>query len=273
MRRGTRRLLQSAGLHLGLLAGSVLFAFPFVWLVTTTFKADEEIFSERVNWIPKLPLYSRSSPYIDQRAYGPMRPPTRLVGNEWSLLQPALKDLLWRRAREVAPSGLKLPAEAEEQMARGLWDQMRDTLPGPLRLRDGTAAAAVDKAVTTEAVATVWTTVNRQLAIGKLRLLDERNQDLAAGARVSWQVTGGEMAERVSRLDGEMGRVITYHDQPRGWLTLRCQVRGRTEGTQRIALGFHDDRSWRHVDVLLVNSRGTLGRQRPSPWATASGRT
>ena len=94
MNKRSRQLLSKTGLHLALLAGSVLFAFPFVWLVTTTFKGDEEIFSERINWVPEIPFYSPSSPYIDQRAYRPMQRPTALSADRWERLVPELREAI-----------------------------------------------------------------------------------------------------------------------------------------------------------------------------------
>ena len=130
MTKRTRDVIYKVAMHAALLAGGVLFAFPFVWLVTTTFKGDEEVFSERMNWIPKIPHYSSTSPYLDQRAYDEMRPPTGRDKRGWWASEQMLRDRLWERAQELAPElGIDLPPEAQEQVARGLWVHVRDTLP------------------------------------------------------------------------------------------------------------------------------------------------
>ena len=41
--------------HLALIEGSVLFAFPFIWLLSTSMKYDEELFVYPPRWLPTMP--------------------------------------------------------------------------------------------------------------------------------------------------------------------------------------------------------------------------
>ena len=260
-------MIGKAVLHLALVAGSVLFAFPFVWLVTTTFKGDEEIFSERLDWTPKVPWYSPTSPYIDQRAYKPMPRPDRVSREGWAHLRPELRSALWQRAGDLArEAGLELPAEAQEQVTRGLWEQVRDTLSAEtLAGTPGSVAAAASEALSADALKTVWARTHRQLALGRLRLLDDRNTDVLNSAEVEWvpwaEDTSSWALVGDREVDGETGKGLAYDDRY-GALTVRAEVpvRGRID---RVSLGLHDDESWRHVNLLLLTPEGAFRSKHP----------
>ena len=268
MTKRTRDILRSIGLHTALLAGSVLFAFPFVWLVTTTFKDDTEIFTERINWVPKIPYYSPTSPYIDQRAYRPMRRPTSMSAGAWRDIEPALQTALWARAQELAPeAGVELDTGASEQVARGLWEQVRDTLPAEA-LKGSTEAAsqAAAEAVLPETLTAVWNRVEKRLAVGRLRLLDEKNDNVLRAPEdvewVPWPEAVPSFALIGTRdVDGEPGKVVTY-DDGYGGLRLEADVEA-SASVERVALGLHDDESWRRADLLLLTSDGAYRSREP----------
>ena len=56
-------LTYKIGVQTALVEGCVLFAFPFVWLLSTSMKYDEEIFVYPPRWIPALPANVEASPY------------------------------------------------------------------------------------------------------------------------------------------------------------------------------------------------------------------
>jgi len=47
-----RRLLELIGTHLLLVLGAIIFALPFVWMVSTSLKADRQIFAFPPIWVP-----------------------------------------------------------------------------------------------------------------------------------------------------------------------------------------------------------------------------
>ncbi len=262
MTKRTRDVIYKVAMHAALLAGGVLFAFPFVWLVTTTFKGDEEVFSERMNWIPKIPHYSSTSPYLDQRAYDEMRPPTGRDKRGWWASEQMLRDRLWERAQELAPElGIDLPPEAQEQVARGLWVHVRDTLPADVTSKDALFNAAPD-AATAEALQTVWNRISKRCLVGDLRLLTAGNEDLLTGRPdTKWELGSGELAADGMEVDGETGRLLTYEEPDE-----RLQLLARADidsDVERIALGLHDDESWRTVGVSVATPEGVYESARP----------
>ena len=52
-----------------LIAGSLIFAWPFLWMATTSVKVDREMFGDKIHLWPQRPIPQARSPYIDERYY------------------------------------------------------------------------------------------------------------------------------------------------------------------------------------------------------------
>ncbi|NLF39575.1 hypothetical protein GX586_09030, partial [bacterium] len=59
----------AVGRHSVLIAFSVMFSFPFIWMVATSAKVDREMFSDERAVLPRAPHPRMASPYIDRRAF------------------------------------------------------------------------------------------------------------------------------------------------------------------------------------------------------------
>src|SRR3954465_12444561 len=49
-------------LHLVLLTGVFIFCFPFLWMICTSMKTDDELTDQ--NWMPAVPTFKTQSPYV-----------------------------------------------------------------------------------------------------------------------------------------------------------------------------------------------------------------
>ena len=79
--------------HGALLTGCVVFAFPFVWLVSTSFKYDEEIFVYPPQWIPVAPPAVATSPFVTTELLGSLPPKESGWEEErWRQLEPLLRQ-------------------------------------------------------------------------------------------------------------------------------------------------------------------------------------
>jgi multiple sugar transport system permease protein len=56
--RKSRARIRNAGVYLGLLAFSLALIFPLLWMISTSFKPMDEIFTKVPRWIPKNPTLS-----------------------------------------------------------------------------------------------------------------------------------------------------------------------------------------------------------------------
>ena len=69
-----------------LIVGSLVFAWPFLWMATTSVKVDREMFGEKLHLWPQRPIPQVKSPYIDTRYYDD------LTGTRMNELLPVLED-------------------------------------------------------------------------------------------------------------------------------------------------------------------------------------
>ena len=107
-----RRLL----IYALLLTGSIIFAWPFLWMVSTSAKLERELFAEHVHILPQSPGARLQSPYIDNRAFADVRGPR--LQEALTIIETQLKS------RELDPS------VAIKETARGIYARLLTTIPG-----------------------------------------------------------------------------------------------------------------------------------------------
>jgi ABC-type glycerol-3-phosphate transport system permease component len=173
--------------YLLLVTGAAVFAFPFLWMASTSVKVDREVHSQDLQLIPQTPVPHRRSPYVDTRVHAGLEGPyeRRLLSELESL---------------VAATDFEFPARAnairaKEQVARGLYAWLRQRLPRHLwegRTADGdpldeeaaalALAEAARREVTAETVATVFDGVYRRLEMGPIRIRSTDRVEAELGA-------------------------------------------------------------------------------------------
>jgi multiple sugar transport system permease protein len=118
-----RSPLHQALVYVLLLAGTVLFSFPFIWMFTSSMKVDRELFTEDLRILPNTPRPVRVSPYIDPTFY------LTLPDNpaKQSALLPDIEKLARASGHEL-PEGID-PDVAYPQIARGLYRKLKDEIP------------------------------------------------------------------------------------------------------------------------------------------------
>src|SRR5262245_2129137 len=64
-RKFVRYIVARGWLHLTLLCGVGIFMFPFVWMIGTSMKTDDEVTEQ--NWMPSIPRFVPRSPFVLSR--------------------------------------------------------------------------------------------------------------------------------------------------------------------------------------------------------------
>jgi ABC-type glycerol-3-phosphate transport system permease component len=298
------RLIRQFWIHAILLAGCVVFAFPFLWLVSTSAKRNEELAVFPPRWIPQIPWYCLRSPFIDGDAFGEMKAPEQIPGVSWQRLRPAVEDVLWRRIEQaLGPDRLKMIAAAADhdrfrpQAVAGLWLQVMEVVPDRVwqqsREADRTGPAPAEKApllvfvgnaTTAEMVNRVAQAVVRRLAVGEV-MVRSINNDLVPPDWASGWKGEGCVAIGPDEIDGERCLGLAY-DFRRGDAfsivqTLRLPVplertaaatdpqgrggRQRLLNLQTLNLPIHCDGSW-HRATLTVETAGRVYRAERPLW-------
>ncbi len=154
-----------------LIVGSIIFAFPFLWMASTSVKVDRELFSDDLRLKPLSPSAAIKSPYIDTQYYQQL-PGT--AEHQKSLL-PGLADLA-RGSGYKLPEGID-PSDAWEQVARGVYLKLSRVLPATVWAGDPADIISAGKPlITQEVLAEIVRNIDRRLSIGSIRV---RSQDLS----------------------------------------------------------------------------------------------
>jgi multiple sugar transport system permease protein len=280
--RITRPLL----IHGVLLIGCLVFAFPFLWLLSTSAKRNEELAVFPPEWIPQVPWYSDTSPFIDGGAYGEMKAPDQLPSAAWDRLRPALQQVLWSQIEQrLGPSplrsisGMTGAEHFRPQMVAGVWAQAYELVPDRVWKESREAAASAPAAaendplvvflrrsVTAEMVTRVTQNVVRRLAVGTI-LVRHVNNDLVKPETVSAWEGAGPVALAPDEIDGDKCVRLDY-DFSRGdafsvTQTLRLPV--TVDDVQVMNLPIHCDGSW-HRSSLTVETGGRVYRAERPLW-------
>src|SRR5688572_8897476 len=80
--RWLRKTFVHAWIHLFLLTGIAIFLFPFVYMLATSLKTDEELTS--TSWFPSLPRYESTSPRV--RDTQPPQAPAEVPATKWEMV-------------------------------------------------------------------------------------------------------------------------------------------------------------------------------------------
>ena len=77
-----------------LIAGGMVFAFPFLWMVGTSFKVQREMAAQNLRVFPGLPRPQQTTPYIDTYEFDPPECPEGIPQAVWAKAAPRLEKLL-----------------------------------------------------------------------------------------------------------------------------------------------------------------------------------
>ena len=104
-----------------LIVGTIIFAWPFLWMATTSVKVDREMFVEQMHVWPQRPIPQVKSPYIDTRYY------SDVTGKHLEELLPVLEAHLQKMDYPWPPEIDR--TTAIKQVARGAFQKLENTMP------------------------------------------------------------------------------------------------------------------------------------------------
>ncbi|HOM80994.1 MAG TPA: ABC transporter permease subunit [Armatimonadota bacterium] len=278
-RRRRCEWIRQAGIHLALLAGCVLFAFPFVWLVTTSFKDEREIAAFPPRWIPRVPHYSSRSPFVDPDYYDEMKRPAGMAPEMWREHRDAIArwlDTCLASACSLHPEALPVADVVtdptwERALRNGMWDELSRILPDEVAQQPDRLKTFIAANVSAERLRKVATGLSRVCAIGELSLRDARHDRVDSTAESGrWRVVSGaaELGRRVA-VEIESGQLLRYDLGAGPVLLERSLYLSRPgalgEWVDSITLGLHSDDSW-HRLFLTVETPDAVYRSEEAFW-------
>ncbi len=223
-------------LHGALIAGAVLFALPFVWLVGTSFKYPEETFVSPPQWVPAAAHPRDRSPYVVSPAVA------HDVGDEAA-------QAIWQDAKVFLPTG-QLDALGETSVRNALLAELLADAP-----TDGPDSPTVR--VAKDQVRTLWDRVYRSFVIGGVDVRDRDGESFAVPPeQLRLAATTG--VELVETPDGTLVRYdladresigVTIDIDP-AWLADTLA----NEPPAVYALRMRQDRTWHGYDVAIEHA-------------------
>ena len=240
-----RRLL----IYALLLTGSVVFAWPFVWMVSTSAKLERELFAEHAHILPQSPQARLQSPYIDNRTFADVRGPR--LEEKLAIIETQLKSM------ELDPP------VAIKETARGIYARLLTTIPGEAWGKPaGELSRDIAAAISPQLIVDVAVQLRRVFCIGQLRVrsYDLQEDQLVApqNAEASWQIGGTGRGELIQAGSTSEPFAELHYDFSQGDLITLTQTFTTSfpiSRLHRIQLYLRNDDTW-HAINLMVEKNG-----------------
>ena len=275
VRRGGIRAVGRVGaLYSALVAGSVVFSIPFVWLLLSSFKTNEELFLDPPRWVPRRPAATAASPYVARDEFALVRPKA-CPRWRWPELREALLGAVRQRVSEVLSAGARAHGEAlAAEVAEGVAFKAAESVRDDLWFQSQeTVVAGCLRHVSRSLVATCGDKALKRFLIGPVRVKSIEQEEVTLREdepiHAVWSVVGGELRE--AKGEGRRAALVAYR------FDRRCrEVRlsavfplafpvGRM---RKLNLSLHPDQSW-HALYLELEAEGRRWRSR-RPFYAAS---
>ena len=238
-----RRLL----IYVLLFAGSLLFAWPFIWMVGTSIKMEREVLSNRSSVLPEQPIPRSRSPYLDDRMFAHADGPHR--DEAIAILEEQLRSHVWPPQVD--------PEIARQQVARGIYERLLGLIPYE-RWSDSREQlrASLTAAIAPDLIDRVFGQVRRVLLIGQLRARSTELQedDLVSGsdAATKWIVIGpGALSQKADASEFS----YDFSSESKVTLSQTFTTSFPIERLRRLQFYFQPDDSW-HALRMTVEKLG-----------------
>ena len=257
-----QRSVYRLAIHLTLIAGSLIFSMPFVWMVSCSLKEDDEQMTEQLIWFPRLPPYQPRSPYIDSREGGELIRPPEVQADRWAALQASVAAALDERLDAVSlDTGSTPPEDAKLRLREALWRDLVPRIPSAEFAGAHSLRAAIAKLATAAQVRQSHRRLYRAVAIGDITLRAEGQSEVRIPARRD-NKPGGELIWQLAPSVAGAGLALqqnTFEDKPEEELRYsfnrvgeRADVRasvpfGGQDPPKAINIGLKTDASWNRV--------------------------
>lgn len=254
-----RRLL----LYSLLAGGSLIFAWPFIWMLSTSAKLERELFDEKPRVLPEAPRPEIHSPYVDTRLFAAVSGPR--MEETLRFIEAELSSARYTWPPDVEPDVLR------REVARGIYAQLLTTLPREAwDAPPGEWQATIAPLISTESVQELTGRLRRAFCLGQLRIrsydLQEEQLVEPRNATTAWEIggTGGAIlvpAGSTSEPYAELHYDFTHGDIVR--LSQVFQTSFPVARLHRIQLYARNDDTWSALSVDVEKGGAQFRAERP----------
>ncbi|MFT3788915.1 MAG: carbohydrate ABC transporter permease [Tepidisphaeraceae bacterium] len=247
-----RYLSGNAWAHAALLFGTIIFMIPFVYMVSTSVKVDEELPEQKL--LPHVPMFRGTSPYV--REVTSADKPADATSAQWASVSESLVARAKAKASSTQPSvfAAKVDRDAlNNTVANQLTTDLAARINGEAwKQGDAEVQKAFDELLTSDVLNT---TMNDRVARFELRRIQFRTIDahmvtLADGPKLA-EAVKAESAN-VSLIPLPDAAVVAYQDL-NAPVTLRFDfaMPSSFEKFHKLIVSILADDSWHAVDATL----------------------
>jgi ABC-type glycerol-3-phosphate transport system permease component len=230
-----------------LVFGAIIFSLPFVWLISTSIKSDQEMFSEKLKLFPGKPTASLQSPYLDRDFY------REGVSQTTRSFLPLLEK--WVEQMEFTFPPDVNPAEARSVVAQGLAKKLEARLPAEFWQEESPLEIRLQPHLTPELIREVFDGAFRWFALSSVTLRSEQLELIQVGADslsvVQWQPHQVQLA---ARSDQGLPCAVTKTDfrEKNFWrLDQVITTPFPAENLQRLQIVLHPDDTWHRLYCFI----------------------
>lgn len=279
-----------------LIFGGVIFALPFMDMVFTSMKTDDEVADEHYHFLPKAAIAQAASPYVaadqDKRIERPADMDTGLWKNLEKPYTDAIRDVVtkwWDNGGSLKDGGEGQKffkekfagvdkAKAIEVITQTVGGAVMKRVPDSARKDEkDPVGKIVEEAKRLATDETIWPEFKvdvPRFTLGEVRVRVADLTEKLAGNGENWKVINGPGILAMSPKPFDAGAQLNY-DFAAGQgeeLTLRMdpqegkdQLDAKTEsgGINRISVSFQPDRSWAKIELFVIRDGQRYSMKEP----------
>ena len=246
-----RRLL----IYLALVTGSLVFAWPFVWMAATSAKLQRELFNDHPRTMPEAPKSRLRSPYIDDHLFADVSGPR--MEESIGLIEEQLKSRAYSRPADDNSEA------ALEAAARGIYAHLLATIPDKTWQKSADdLRAEITTKITPELVSNIGVRLRRVFCVRQMRVrsYDLQEDELVApkDAATKWKIGGTAMASLTPAGSADDSCAELRYDFSKGDVVTLSQTFTTTfpvSRLHRIQFYLRNDDNW-HAIKLIVEKNG-----------------
>ena len=237
--------------HLALIEGSVLFAFPFIWLLSTSMKYDEELFVYPPRWLPTIPSNVIDSPYSTNESIRRADRPTQFSKEQWLKFQKRASESLFNIAKPNLPTNWEDTPPLNKSLGNALFHvAARSIPPNEWDINNENLETALIKHVNLSAIRDAIATIYRGVAF-RAPLILKTNQQVfpTQPSSNTWNTEGSENWLRPP--DENDARILQYSfsNSKIAKIIGRFHVDIENENLLGFTLPIRGDRSWHSINI------------------------
>jgi multiple sugar transport system permease protein len=248
-------MIRRLAIYLALFSGTLVFAWPFLWMASTSVKLERELFNARAGILPQSPRPELRSPYLDDRLFADTKGPR--MDEALGIIEAKVTSIASDWPAEVVRTN------AIKQIARGIHARLLSTIPD----NDWSKSFAelrpeIEAAVSPSLVSEINQQLRRVFCLGQVRvrsydLVDDQPvapQDVAT----SWQIGGTGHAELRQAGSGTESYAELHYDFSHGdliTLSNTFTIKFPLARLHRIQFYLRNDDTW-HAINLVVEKNG-----------------